>query len=170
MTDLTYGGDYYRPELAPTTPEPAPISLPIEDDGGELPRDFPQVDPAADARQTGEPSSGPLTVNPVPLIGAIPFGGVVLGAGQLTIPPGQFRTIGVGSAQRPLGTMIRVTPVTGIQTDVVAVGGQLARGFTLWDGAQTPFDFPVANLTLQNFDAADCLVKFVVIGYPVQAS
>lgn len=150
--------------LEPATPEPALLAIPDDSahQGGWVPVDWPSNDAPDDAGRTP-----PITVQPVPLIGAIPFGGRILQVGQEVLAVGASLTIGTKGSPTPDVTVIRVMPLVE-SVDVVSSPDQLSRGFNIWGVASgVPYDFPLRQLVLRNNGGLPATVQYIVMGYDV---
>lgn len=155
------------------TPPPPAVGLPVEPVAGAW-GDYPE----ADDPWNPIPVTPDLSVNPVPLIGAIPFGGIVIEAATYSVSfdrVGAPQAVIIGSKGTPRPT------VTGmLMYSAEAVGSfelvgdgqvdQVTTGFALPIGiGRDPIWFPIRRATIRATAAAAgraFVLSVATIGYP----
>jgi|CXWL01.1.fsa_nt_gi hypothetical protein len=143
--------------LIQATPDPPLVAIPNDDPYALLPHPWP-----ADDQPDMYGRTAPITVNPVPIIGAIGYGGRVMGVGREDLAIGGSMQIGPRGTPRPQVTELLVTPA-GLDVDIVAAAGQISRGLSLIGGDINRL--ALSTVILQNNGAAPTTVSWAVIGY-----
>lgn len=151
---------------APNTPRPPAVGLPVEHVSGSYAE---RLDPDADNRQQGYDSTpGPqLTITPTPIVGAIPYGGVVLQSGTWAPAVNDLLELGDTGNGKPLILGVMLTIAAGVSAfDVITDRDQLTRGWGLPSGNALPIWLPVRHLILRCTTGAIPL-SYAVLAYPV---
>lgn len=162
------------------TPAPPNIGLPVDPVPGEWGDQYPAADESN--YPAPPPSTHPLRGDPVPLIGVVPYGGVVQSAGAHTV--GGPTSVGaplwvmLGSAGEPrpqaMGVLLWSTEAVAALFELVGDDqqDQVAPGMTLPLGGAAlppPLWLPVRRLVVRGTAALGAgLATFyaAVIGYP----
>lgn len=153
--------------VAEGMPEPSDPIAPTQNDGdggegersGRWPDPLPaSTDPARDP--LNYPPTGPQVENtPTPIIGTVPFGGVVIAAGEIvgpvsTDPADLVVTVGDNGNARPGVLGLYLVPAANIVAAVPRIltdgdgFGSLSRGAPLFTSVQLPVYLPLRRATI----------------------
>lgn len=154
----------------PSTPHPPLTGLPVEREAER--EDWPLQPPAqvVDEMVRGNETRGSqLDVQPVPIIGAINFGGTVSDAGRVTLAAGASVTVGESGGARPRTTMIGLYSdgTFGSAVELLARSDQIGGGcaLPLGEGGGGLLWLPLKRATLRNSSASTVTLSYLVVGY-----
>lgn len=155
---------------APSTPAPPLVGLPVEKVPGAY-ADYP-ADPADMDARPPQTHGTQLDAPPIPLIGAVSFGGLVTSSELNPIGAGQSVTIGEHGRPRPRTTMIGLYSSDGTFGQTVQILGDnmensLSGGAFLPIGAGQPgiLWLPLRRVTVRNASAAPISLGVVILHY-----
>jgi hypothetical protein len=156
---------------------PPRVGLPVD----RVPGTYPDIDNDRDEisdRTDGYDALGPqLVIAPTPIIGAVPFGGIIIGSGEW-IPPqlGSRFTIGDTGEGRPQNTAISLwTDSTTLWLELVpdsapdAPVGVLLPLLTPAAAIPQPLTIPARRLTVRAraLPSAAAMLRYWIVGYPM---
>ena len=165
--------DMHIPEVPsagePYTPAPPLVGLPVEPVPGDW-GDYPNAD--AYPPHSVQTEGSQIEASPIPLIGAVNFGGIVSNSEQITLAAGQAITLGEKGRPKPRTTMIGLYSPDGSfgQTFQLLGDGQqeaLGAGAFLPIGAGQPgiMWLPCRRIIVRNNGASDYTLGVFVIQY-----
>jgi hypothetical protein len=155
----------------PGTPPPPPVpDPPIGPDTSDEPDTIEQVPGwSLDDYQLDTVSSHRGAPVPVPMIGVLPFAGVVISAGTTLVPAGECRRIGGEFQGRPTILGVLMAQIGGAVGDlrIVSTEGSTVTGPALpLESFADARMYPLRSIVLLNTTGAPASVSYMFVGYP----